>query len=42
MGADNATFRCNDFERSYRPPIGLAAANIEVRAFNVARTPAFA
>lgn len=26
----------SDFARSYRPPIGFAAARIDVRAFNVA------
>lgn len=32
----------NDFDLSYRPKIGLAAARILVRAFSVANTPAFA
>lgn len=41
MGAVRDTLRCNDFERSYCPPIGLAAAKIEVRAFKVALTPAY-
>lgn len=40
MGAVKETLRCNDLERSYRPPTGLAAAKIEVRAFKVALTPA--
>lgn len=41
MGAVRDTLRCNDFERSYCPPTGLAAAKIEVRAFRVALTPAY-
>lgn len=40
IGAVNWTFCCNDFFLSYRPPTGFAAANIDVRAFKVALTPA--
>lgn len=41
MGALNATFCWSDLDRSYLPPMGLAAAKIEVLAFKVALTPAF-
>lgn len=41
IGAERETFCCRDFARSYRPPIGFAAAKIDVLAFNVARTPAY-
>jgi len=36
MGAVIVMFCFNDFVRSYRPPIGLAAARMDVRAFSVA------
>lgn len=36
IGAESWIFCLKGFDFSYRPPIGLAAARIDVRAFNVA------
>ena len=41
MGGERVMFCRRDLVRSYRPPIGFAAARIEVRAFSVAFTPAW-
>jgi len=40
-GAPKLIFCLKDLARSYRPPMGLAAAKIDVRAFNVAFIPAY-
>ena len=42
MGALIATFARSVCLRLYRPPMGLAAARIDVRAFKVAWMPALA
>ena len=36
MGAVSVMFCFSDLDRSYRPPIGFAAARIDVLAFKVA------
>lgn len=36
IGAERFTLCFNDFDRSYLPPTGFAAAKMDVRAFNVA------
>lgn len=42
MGEDILTLNLRDFDLSYLPNIGLAAAKIDVLAFNVAWIPALA
>ena len=42
IGADMLTLNLSDLDLSYLPNIGLAAAKIDVLAFNVAWIPALA